>query len=490
MKLNRNTLQDLAIPTPNYDRDDIKPGIAHFGVGGFHRAHQAMYMDRLLNAGLASHWGICGIGVLPADKRMKEALSKQDNLYTLVLAHPDGSREPRVIGSIVDYLYAPEEPEAVIELLANPTIRIISLTITEGGYNIRDDDGEFDADNPAVQRDLSGVAPPATVFGLVAAALARRRDGGLTSPTIVSCDNIEKNGQVAQRAFTSYAELSDSSLAQWMRENTRFPSSMVDRITPATMPEMIEQLESEFGVQDAWPVVAEPFTAWVIEEDFADGRPPLDDAGVQIVEDVSPYEAMKLRLLNAGHQSLCYFAYLSGYRLVHEAAQDPVIAEFLTQYWDFEAMPTLQPVPGLDEFKGALLERFSNAHVRDTVARLCAESSDRIPKWLLPVVRDNLRSGGPVRLAAATVASWARYAEGVDEQGEPINVVDRLADSLMPIARSQHENPLAFLENRAVFGDLVNQPRFVEAYLWALESLHRDGAHATLEALVKQDLHA
>jgi mannitol 2-dehydrogenase len=261
---------------------------------------------------------------------------------------------------------------------------------------------------------------------------------------------------------------------------------MVDRITPATTPEVIEQLESQFGVRDAWPVVAEPFAAWVLEDDFADGRPALDAAGVQLVDDVSPYEAMKLRLLNAGHQSLCYFAYLSGYRLVHEAAQDPVIAEFLTQYWDSEAMPTLQPVPGLTEFKDSLLERFGNAYVRDTVARLCGESSDRIPKWLLPVVRDNLRSGGPVRLAAATVASWARYAEGTDEQGDPIEVVDRLAESLTPIARSQRDNPTAFLENHSVFGDLVDDRRFVDAYLWALESLHRNGAHATLEALVKQ----
>jgi mannitol 2-dehydrogenase len=485
MNLSREALPELRIPRPCYDRDAVKAGIAHFGVGGFHRAHQAMYTDRLLERGLASEWGICGIGVMPADRRMKDALMGQDGLYTLILAHPDGGREPRVIGSIVDFRYAPDDPEAVVELLADPAIRIISLTITEGGYNIRHDDGGFDADNPAIQRDLHGGGPPATVFGLVAAAMGRRRDRGLASPTIVSCDNIEQNGDVARRTFTSYAELCDPSLARWMRENTRFPNSMVDRITPATTSEVIDQLESEFGVRDAWPVVAEPFTAWVLEDDFADGRPPFDAAGVQLVDDVSPYEAMKLRLLNAGHQSLCYFAYLSGYRLVHEAAQDPVIAKFLTQYWNSEAMPTLRPVPGLDEFKDTLIERFGNAYVRDTVARLCAESSDRIPKWLLPVVRDNLRSGGPVRLAAATVASWARYAEGVDENGVPIEVVDRLADSLIPIARSQHDNATAFIENRSVFGDLADEPRFVEAYLWALESLHRDGAHATLETLVK-----
>ncbi|MCW2655172.1 MAG: mannitol 2-dehydrogenase [Mycobacterium sp.] len=484
MKLSTETLKDLTIAVPEYDRSQIGIGIVHFGVGGFHRAHQAMYIDKLLNEGLAQDWGICGVGVLPGDQRMRDALRSQDCLYTLVLEHPDGTREPRVIGSIVDFGYAPDDPEAVIELLADPATRIISLTVTEGGYNIRDDNGEFDADNAAVARDLAGDRPPATVFGLVAAGLNRRRERGLSSPTIVSCDNIVENGEVARRAFTSYAELSDPELAQWMRENTSFPNSMVDRITPVTTPDVIDALSSEFGVEDAWPVAAEPFAMWVLEDDFTDGRPPVERAGVQVVDDVSPYEAMKLRLLNASHQGLCYFAYLAGYRLVHEAAQDPVIAEFLSRYMDSEAMPTLKRIPGLTEFKDKLIPRFANAYVRDTVARLCAESSDRIPRWLLPVVRDNLKSGGPVRLAAAIVASWARYAEGIDENGEPIDVVDRLTDTLVPIARSQRDNPTAFLENRAVFGDLVDEPRFVQPYVRALESLHRDGARATLEALL------
>lgn len=251
-----------------------------------------------------------------------------------------------------------------------------------------------------------------------------------------------------------------------------------------TTPDVLERLEAEFGVADAWPVIAEPFAMWVVEDNFADGRPPLDQAGVRLVEDVAPYEAMKLRLLNAGHQGLCYFAHLAGYRLVHDAAQDPVIAEFLARYLDSEAMPTLKRIPGLDEFRAGLLPRFANAYIRDTVARLCAESSDRIPKWLLPVVRDNLRTGGPVRLSAAIVASWARYAEGVDERGEPIEVVDRLADTLVPLARSQRDDPLAFLANRSVFGDLVDHQRFREAYRWALDSLHQHGARTTLRSLI------
>jgi mannitol 2-dehydrogenase len=469
MKLTKASLPDIPIAKPTYDRDEISVGIVHFGVGGFHRAHQAMYVDRLLELGQAKKWGICGVGVLPGDRKMAKVMADQDCLYTLVAMNPDGTRDARVIGSIVDYRYAPDDPEAVIELIAAPSTRIVSLTITEGGYDID-------------HQPTDGVS----VFALVTDALARRRDRGLPSPTIVSCDNIEGNGDVARQAFTAYAAKTQPELAEWMKSNTRFPNSMVDRITPVTSPDVIENLASEFGVEDEWPVAAEPFTAWVLDDHFSDGRPQYEDVGVLLVEDVTPYELMKLRLLNAGHQALCYFAYLAGYRLVADAAGDPLFAEFLLEYMDSEATPTLLPVPGIDlpEFKQTAIDRFANPAVRDTIVRLCFGSSDRIPKWLLPVIRENLRNGEPVRLSAATVASWARYAEGVDEQGEPIDVQDQLADSLVPLAKSQLENPTAFIENTALFGDLAKEPRFVDAYLWALDSLHRDGARATLEALI------
>jgi mannitol 2-dehydrogenase len=492
MKLNKSTLAQIPIDKPSYNRDEIGIGIVHFGVGGFHRAHQARYVDRLLQMGLAAQWGICGVGVLPADRKMADVMAAQDGLYTLLVENPDGSREARVIGSIVDYRYAPDDAEAVIELLAAPSTRIISLTITEGGYNIDNlggiagSAGGGGIAGSAGGGGIAGGGGGVNVFGLVADALARRRDRGIASPTIVSCDNIEGNGEVARHAFTTYAEREHPGLGEWMSAHTRFPNSMVDRITPATTPDVTAALADEFGVEDLWPVVAEPFTSWVLEDDFSDGRPPLEEAGVLLVGDVMPYELMKLRLLNAGHQSLCYFAYLAGYRLVHDAASDPLFAEFLLEYMDSEATPTLKPVPGIDlpDYKRTLIERFANPGVKDTIARLCFGSSDRIPKWLLPVVRANLAAGGPVRLSAATVASWARYAEGVDEHGEHIDVQDQLADTLVPLARSQHHNPTAFIENTDVFGDLASQPRFVEAYRWALDSLHRNGARATLEGLL------
>ena len=474
------------LPVPSYDRSLVTPGVVHVGVGGFHRAHQAMYHDRLMNQGAALDWGICGVGVMPADRRMKQVLDAQDGLYTLVLKHSDGTYEPRVIGSIVEYLYAPDDPEAVIEKMAAESTRIVSLTITEGGYNVSDLTGEFDVTNPDVVHDLEPGAAPRTTFGLITEALRRRWTRGLGPFTIMSCDNLQDNGYRSKRVFTAFARLRDPELGAWVEREASFPNSMVDRITPVTTDADRAEVRERFGIDDRWPVVCEPYTQWVLEDAFTAGRPPYEQVGVQVVDQVEPYELMKLRLLNGSHQAMAYFGYLAGYRLVHEAAQDPLFQAFLLGYMDFEATPTLAPVPGVDlrGYKYTLLERFSNPQVRDTIARLCAESSDRIPKWLLPVVREQLANGGEIRRSAAVVASWARYAEGVDEVGQPIEVVDRLRDTLMQLARRQHEDPDAFIANRDVFGDLVDQKPFVFAYQSALASLHQRGARATLESLV------
>ena len=486
--LNAQTLKSLSerLPVPAYNRGLVTPGVVHFGVGGFHRAHQAMYHDRLMNEGNSLDWGICGVGVLAADRLMRDALDTQDGLYTLVRKDSDGTWEPRVIGSIVEYLFAPDDPQAVIEKMAAPSTRIVSLTITEGGYNISDVTGEFDAANPDVVRDLEPDAVPRTAFGLVTEALRRRRSRGLAPFTVMSCDNLQDHGRLSRRVFTTFARLRDPELGDWIEGAVRFPNSMVDRITPVTTDADRAEVTDRFGIDDRWPVVCEPYVQWVLEDDFAAARPPYEDAGVQIVAEVAPYELMKLRLLNGSHQAMCYFAYLAGYRLVHEAAQDPLFQAFLLGYMDQEATPTLPPVPGVDlgGYKHTLIERFSNPQVRDTIARLCAESSDRIPKWLLPVIRYQLAAGGEIRRSAAVVASWARYAEGVDEQGQPIEVVDRLADRLTRAALRQREDPDAFIANRDVFGDLADDERFVAAYRSALASLRQSGARATLQSLV------
>lgn len=474
------------IPVADYDRSRLRCGIVHVGVGGFHRAHQAMYLDRLLRSGQGTEWGICGVGLMPGDRRMKDVLEAQDHLYTLVVKHADGRLEPRVIGAIVDYLFAPDDPEAVIEKMAATETRIVSLTVTEGGYNISPVTGDFDERNPDVRHDLAPNVVPRTTFGVVCAALARRRDRGLAPFTVMSCDNIQGNGDVAHRAFAAFARLKAPSLGDWVENQVCFPNSMVDRITPVTSDEDRDVVAELLGVRDEWPVVCEPFTQWVLEDRFTVGRPPLEQAGVRLVDDVTPYELMKLRLLNASHQALCYLGHLSGFRYAHEVCQDPLFVDFLLAYMDHEATPTLTPVPGVDlsAYKAELIERFANPEVRDTLSRLCAESSDRIPKWLLPVIRAQLSTGGEFVRSALVVAAWARYAEGVDEAGEPITVVDRLRDDLMAAADRQREDPDAFIANREVFGDLVDQQDFMAVYRRHLTSLHDKGARATLEGVV------
>jgi mannitol 2-dehydrogenase len=486
--LDTGTLRSLPdrVSTPGYDRARLRAGIVHLGVGAFHRSHQAMYVDRLLERGAGQDWAICGVGVLPSDRRIADAMAAQDCLYTLVVKHADGTMDARVVGSIVEYLFAPADPGAVIEKMASETTRIVSLTVTEGGYNVDVATGEFDAADPDVVHDRQSASAPRTSFGLVTEALVRRRDRGLAPFAVVSCDNIQHNGDVARRSFAAFAALRDPRLGAWVEREVSFPNSMVDRITPVTTEEDRAEVARRFGVEDHWPVMCEPFAQWVLEDRFPLGRPPLEDVGVQLVEDVEPYEAMKLRLLNAGHQALAYLGHLAGHRLVHDAAQDPLLRRFLLSYMEEEASPTLQPVPGidLDDYRHGLITRFSNPAVLDTLARLAVDGSERLPKWLLPVIRGGLAARRDVRRSIAVVAGWARYAEGVDEDGRPIAVVDRRRERLTANARRQREDPLAFVADREIFGDLVDDERFTAPYLATLASLHERGSRATLEAVV------
>ncbi len=474
-----------AVPTPTYNRSQVRTGIVHVGMGGFHRAHQAVYLDSLMSDGLALDWGICGVGVLPQDARMRDVMAAQDGLYTVVVKHPDGRLEPRVVGSVVEYLLAPDDPDAVVEKMASPRTRIVSLTITEGGYNVHPVTGAFDSGDERVQADLVPGAAPATVFGLVVEALARRRARGLAPFTVMSCDNIQGNGDVARAMFSAFARLRDDDLGEWVEREVAFPNSMVDRITPVTTDADRAVLRERFDVDDAWPVVCEPYTQWVLEDHFTVGRPPLERVGVQVVDDVAPYETMKLRLLNGGHQVIGYLGYLAGYRYVHEVCQDPVFARFLLGYLDDEAAPTLPPVPGVDlrAYARTLVERFANAHVGDTLARLCAYGSDRIPPWVVPVVRDQRRTGGPFTRGALVLAAWARYAEGVDEAGRPIDVVDRARDRLVSAAVRQRDGGVPFLAEATLFGDLAEDAGLVEVYSDLGDRLRRDGARAVVAGL-------
>jgi mannitol 2-dehydrogenase len=439
-----------------------------------------------MSGGTATDWAFTGVGVLPRDQKIVDVLNAQDGLYTLVVKHPDGRLEPRVIGSIQRVLHAPSDPEAVLAVMSDAATRIVSLTITEGSYLIDQVTGEFDPQHPSIQPDLVENAVPSTAFGFIVEALRRRRAAGVAPFTVMTCDNLPGNGDVARGTITAFATLKDPALGEWIAANVCFPNCMVDRITPVTTAEDVARLADEFGIDDAWPVVTEPFTQWVLEDRFPTGRPPLEDVGVQLVPDVMPYELMKLRLLNASHQALCYLGYLAGYRYAHEVAQDEEFARFLFGYMKHEGEPTLPPVPGVDltAYEHELIDRFANPEIRDTLARLCAESSDRIPKWLVPVIQPDLAAGRPVDRAALVVASWARYAEGVDEQGEPIEIVDHRKEQVMAAAARQADDRLAFLRDRSLFGDLAQQEAFTGPYVAALESLHAKGAAATLRDTV------
>jgi mannitol 2-dehydrogenase len=482
-RLGTEALAGLAVPGPSYERTAVVPGIVHLGVGGFHRSHQAVYVERLLEAGHLE-WGICGVGTQPLDRRMRDVLQEQDGLYSLVVRHPDGHEDVRVVGAIVDHLFAPDDPEAVVERMAAPTTHVVSLTITEGGYSVDPTTGEFRPTEPSVLLDLEPGAVPSTALGLLTEGLARRRDRGLPPVTVVSCDNVPQNGVVCRTAVTGFAERRDPELGAWVREHVAFPSSMVDRITPVTTDADRAAVSGLVGAEDGWPVVCEPWLQWVLEDTWSGPRPPWEAAGVQLVDDVHPYELMKLRLLNAGHQALGYLGYLAGHRTTDEACRDGDLVAVVLDYMEREATPTLRPVPGVDlaAYRRTLVERFGNPAVGDTLARLCAESSDRIAAFLLPVVREQLAAGGPVERSALVVAAWARYAEGVDEQGEPIVVVDRLLERVRTAAAAARREPAAFLEVEEVFGDLRHQPRFVEAFTSALRLLQEQGVRAALRA--------
>lgn len=490
VSLNQATLSQLpsTVGTPTYDRAAVSAGIVHLGVGNFHRAHQAMFIDRILARGVTG-WAICGVGMLEFDQAVRDALRAQDNLYTLVTYAPDGTPVARVIGSIHEYLYAPDDPDAVLDRLAAPATRIVSLTITEGGYSVNDATGEFDPRDPLTLGDLEpGERPPASVLGYLAAGLARRREAGTPPFTVMSCDNIQGNGHVARSALLGFAGRKDPGLAAWIAEHVAFPSSMVDRITPATTDETRASVLTEYGIEDRWPVRAESFAQWVLEDKFPLGRPPYELVGVQVVDDVEPYELMKLRLLNASHQAVGHLGLLAGEEWVHEVCREPLFADFLLDYMHQEAIPTLRPVPGidLDAYCQELIDRFSSEAIRDTLARLTFDASDRIPKFLLPVVRQQLETGGEIRRSALVLAAWSRCLEGRNENGGPTPINDRRAADLIEAAQAEQAEPGSFLHERAVFGDLGANTRLRDAFIACRASLVERGTRATVAAIADE----
>lgn len=489
ISLSRDTLSQIpkSVEVPEYDRSNIHTGIVHVGVGNFHRAHEAFYTDRLLSQG-EKNWGICGVGLLDRDIKMYKTLVGQDGLYSLMVKERDGNVTVRVIGSIVEYLYAPADPAAVISKMADPAVKIISLTITEGGYNYDASSGEFLFSEPDIQWDLQHPDRPKTIFGFLAAALLRRKNNGMPGLTVLSCDNIQQNGEVCKKMAMAYLREIQPDLLSWVEQHVAFPNSMVDRITPITTEQDIEDLRTEYHIEDAWPVVCEPFIQWIIEDRFAQSRPDWEKAGVQFVQEVEPYEKMKIRLLNAGHSLLGFSGSLYGYLTIDETVRNPLIVGFLRKFMNQEATPGLGNMEGIDleKYKEKLLERFANPYIGDRLSRICSESSSKIPKFLLPTISEQLERGGSVECGALTIAAWCRYLElaGTDEMNDDIQ--DAMKEKLVAGAKaSLDKDPLAFLRLKPVFGDLIQSEVFVETYLRTIQYLRRFGIEQTIRNIIE-----
>ncbi len=473
------------LPSP-YDRSAATVGIVHFGVGNFHRSHEAMYVDRLMAAGDADDWGICGVGVLPQDAAMRDAMRAQGCLYTLVVRHPDGTLEPRVVGSILEYLHGPQDADTIRERLVDPAVRVVSLTVTEGGYLKNAATGRFDPADPSVVHDVDHPEDPRTAFAYIVDGLRRRREAGIAPFTVLSCDNLQGNGDVCRQTVVGFARVVDPELADWIDGGVSFPNSMVDRITPATTDADRESLLRDFGLEDRWPVPAEPFTQWIVEDEFPLGRPALEAVGVQFVDDVRPYELMKLRLLNASHQALAYLGTPLGYSMVDETVRDDRVRRYLERYMADEAAPTLGELPGIDlaAYMATLIERFANPGIRDTLVRLATDGANRMATFTLPTIRDNLAAGRPVALGALMVAAWAEYWALIARGGVPEVEVppDVHADTLRTAARA--DDPAAFIGIEAIFGDLGADPTFGAEFLRTRSALAAEGVAATLGDLL------
>ncbi len=472
-----STLPDRVL-VPSYARTDLSPGILHIGMGNFHRAHQAVYLDRLFNLGLDHDWAVVGAGIMPFDAARRAALEEQDWLSTVVEMSPE-NYQARVTGALVDFCLV--KARAIIERIADPAIRIVSLTITEGGYFI-DATGEFDTAHPNILHDAQNLTAPKTVFGILLAGLVRRRAQGHPPPAILSCDNIPENGHVTRQAVEGLAALISEDLRDWVAADVAFPSSMVDRITPATSDGKRAMVAEEFGIDDAAPVVCEPFSQWVMEDRFPLGRPALEKVGVEFVSDIQPFETMKLRILNAGHAAISYPAALLGFECVHEAMADPDITAWLMQLMRDEVIPVLTPIPGVDyhTYLSTCAARFSNPEVRDTVARLCQDGSNRQPKFILPTISDALDAGRPIDGLTLETAFWCRYCADVADLDDPRAAVLRQA------ARQTQHDPAAFLTLADVFGPLGQNATFAQSFARHIKALWASDPRTVLRSYLNR----
>ncbi|NHO33047.1 mannitol dehydrogenase family protein [Acetobacter fallax] len=485
--LSNATLHTLPpeVITPAYDRKSVSAGIAHIGVGNFHRAHQALYADHLLKRSGQMDWGILGIGIRHGrrEEARAEAFRKQDGLFTLTEFAPDDTSTVRAVGSIVHYVSCVGGYEPIIAHLADPAIRIVSLTITEGGYYV-DGDGKFQIDDPFIADDLKRDVPE-SAFGLVTEALRRRRESGAGPFTVLSCDNLQHNGRVAQTAFCGFAEARDASLGAWIRQNVSFPSCMVDRIAPSVTNEDIERLDKASGVADLMPVYSEDFTQWVIEDKFCAGRPEFEAVGVQMTDNVEPYEQVKLRMLNAGHSVLAFSGLMMGYRKVDEAMGDAHIVSLLENFLNDDVTPLLSPPSdvNLSAYAALVLRRFRNHAVGDQLERIASDSFSKLPVFLGQTVRELLGAGRDTHREAFVLACWAECERGRDGKGGSVEISEPTATDEQ-LALFKDDNLLAVLELPIFEGwETGNHQTFREAFRRYRSDLREKGPAQVIASL-------
>ncbi|KAL4942381.1 mannitol 2-dehydrogenase [Aspergillus oleicola] len=499
LKLNTKNLTQIAsacknaIKIPSYKRDNaVKEGIVHIGVGGFHRAHLAVYVDQLMQKHGVTDYAIAGVGLTPFDATMRDTLRSQDHMYTVIERSAKGSFA-NIVGSINSYLLAADDREAVVAKMAHPDTRIVSLTITESGYYYNENTHELQSEHPDIQHDLdpANEKQPKTTFGFLYAALARRYTAGLNPFTVMSCDNMQKNGSITRHMLTSFAKLrGNKDIATWIAEKGAFPNAMVDRITPQTSPADKEALKENFGIDDAWPVVTEPFMDWVIEDQFSDGRPPFEKVGVKVVKnvhDVEEFEKHKLRLLNGSHSAIGYPGQLAGYKYVHEVLENETYRTFLWQMMQQEVKPSLPEIPGvnIDDYCRTLIERFSNPTIMDQLPRICLNASGKIPQFIMPSIAEAIWVTGPFRRLCFVAAAWFRYLHGIDDAGNKFDIEDPMLAELQAKAKEGGTDPMALLSIKNLFGDdLRGDERFVKTMKEAMDDIARDGVMKSMPKYV------
>lgn len=492
--LNKENIAELAtkIQTPLYNVNPAEAQIMHFGVGGFHRSHQAFNVQQLikLNPELYSKWAIVGVCILPSDQVFIEQLQKQDNLYCLRMSDAKGNQELEIIRSICHVMYAPHEHREVIERIASAATKVISFTITEGGYNIDEFTGKFIIDKPEIQSDLQQEQIATTVFGFLARGLQLRKRNGIGGLTLLSCDNIQENGQVLQRSLGAFLNAYDPDLSEWVDEHIAFPNSMVDRITPVSTLEDKRLLAETHALKDDCLVVSELFFQWVVEKKFAGDFPPLNLVGVEFADDVKPYEVMKLGILNGGHSLIGFLGDALGYNFIHDAVKDPYISSLLDRYVLQEVVPTLTPIEGADFrlYYQQVKNRFANAMIQDSIARIISGSSAKIPKFVNPIIQKQIVGRKKYIIAALLIATWWKYLHECVSKNRIEEIQDNMRETWIDVFRDSRSSSKRFIETYAVFGDLSKHKNFARIYEQFIKLIQADGIKKACEVALNKTL--